>query len=323
MLKVTSASYVEAELKKRLSIPAQVFSNHFQAICKHLENDTDAYSLEKVKYFNSRLFSKPNCQYERIKKILWNSWSTEYALHLTAKQGNPDYYRHALHWSFPQAYYTCYLNMHAFCLAIGDRRESHLDLIRAFGDRVKNRQYPGSISFFAEGNYEEYSISNLPLHNIKSAITQIKSDADAQSQIATFLKSTRSNLAKYHREKRQKSAVPITTKSGAICQSFNKNQWKLITDNLGPTTMFDILYRLRIKANYNDIESFMHAEIDFTQFHNCLISIVNYLNFMHEAYLAKAIGYRKYLNIVETFPGHSKDNFVRARYEERIATFVK
>ena len=323
MWTIIEASLNEAEKQKRLSIPAQVFSNHFYAICKHIENDPDAFNLEKVKYFRTKLFSKPGYEYERIKKILWNSWSTEHALHITAKQGNPDYCCYALHWSFPQAYYACYLNMHAYCLAIGDQRHSHLELVRAFGDRVKKRNYPSSISFYAEGNFEECSINNLPLHNIKSAISQIRNDADAQSQIATFLKSTRTNSAKYHRKKRQSSSNPIRTKSGAVCQSFSKRQWKVITDKIGPTTMFDILYRLRIKANYHDIESFMHADINFQHFHECLISIVGYLNFVHECYLARAIGYNKYKMILDGFPAHLSDSFVRKRYETKIVPLIR
>ncbi|NEM96455.1 hypothetical protein [Pontibacter burrus] len=317
------ASINKAEEKNKLSIPGQVFCNHFIAISKHLKGDIDAYDLKKVKYFTTKLFNKPGYELDRIKKLLWNSWSTEHALHLTAKQGNTDYCKYALHWSFPQAYYSCYLNMHAFCLAIGDTRQTHSDLIKAFGERVIKNSYPKSISFYADGNFEDYTVHNLPLQNIKSAISQIKSDADAQSQIATFLKSTRTNSAKYHREKRQNSSNPITTKAGTLCQSFNKEQWEIITNRLGPTTLFNILYRLRIKANYNDIESFMHADINFQQFHECLMDTVSYLNFVHESYLAKAVGLKKYAMILNGFPAHMSDSFVRSRYEQRIIPLIK
>lgn len=179
-------------------------------------------------------------------------------------------------------------------------------------------------SFYAEGNYQKYSFHNLPLYEKrKSALSLIKSNEDAQSQIGSFLKSTRTNKAQYLKEKRQKSSNPITTNIGKIAVNFTPLQWQQIIDNIGPTSLFDILYRLRIKANYNDIESFMNADIDFGKFYQCLINVVGYLNFVHEAYLAKALGPRKYSAILNEFPAHLRDSFIRTRYEEKIIPAIQ
>lgn len=309
----------EIQNKRNMSIPAQVFLNHFQAICTHLTCHKENYNLRQVPYFEKKLFSKKGYDISRVKKVLYNSWSSEHALHLTGVQGLPDYYKYALHWSFPQAYYSCYLNMHAFCLATGDTSDSHHKIILGFGERVKRNIYPRCISFYAEGNYKNYIYENLPLRQPKKVLSLLRDEIDVQSQIAAFLKSTRSNKAEYHRDKRQKSDNPIITNgSKQIAKKFYPAQWLEITKKLGPTSLFDILYRLRIKANYNDIETFMHADINFQQFHNCLINIVGFLNFVHEAYLAKVIGYRKYESILYEFPAHLSDSFVRRRYEEHI-----
>lgn len=317
-----NASLNKLDYKK--SFPAQVFLNHFEAICHHIKNDENAFDLNKVKYFKSNLFSKPGIDLERIKRVLYNSWSTEHALHIAGKVNDSEYYRFALHWSFPQAYYSCYLNMHAFCLATGDLRDSHRDIILGFGDRVKRKVYPECISFYADGNYQKYSFHNLPLYEKRnSALSLIKSSNDAQSQIGSFLKSTRSNKAQYHKDKRQKSANPIKTNTNKVAVNFTPFQWQQIIDNIGPTSLFDILYRLRIKANYNDIESFMNADIDFEKFHHCLIHVVGYLNFVHEAYLAKALGPKKYAALLNGFPAHLRDSFIRTRYEDRIIPSIQ
>lgn len=324
MFEANELQSIKSGDKKNLSIPAQVFLNHFQAICTHLTCHKNNYDLRQVTYFEKKLFSKKDCDLVRIKKVLYNSWSSEHALHLTGKQGLPDYYKYALHWSFPQAYYSCYLNMHAFCLATGDTSDSHHKIIMGFGDRVKRNTYPKCISFYAEGNYKDYTYENLPLHQPKKVLSLLRDEIAVQSQIASFLKSTRSNKAEYHRDKRQQSDNPIrTTGSKQIAQKFNKAQWLEITRKLGPTSLFDILYRLRIKANYNDIETFMHADINFKQFHDCLTSVVGYLNFVHEGYLAKAIGYNKYEKMLNGFPAHLSESFVRRRYEEHIKVLIK
>ncbi len=313
----------DADKKDNLSIPAQVFLNHFQAICTHLTCKKDNYDLKRIPYFEKKLFKK-DCDLVRIKKVLYNSWSSEHALHLTGRQELPDYYKYALHWSFPQAYYSCYLNMHAFCLATGDTSDSHHKIILGFGDRVKRNIYPKCISFYAEGNYKDYTYENLPLHQPKKVLSLLRDEVAVQSQIASFLKSTRTNKAEYHRDKRQKSDNPIRTNgSKEIAKKFNKKQWLEIIKKLGPTSLFDILYRLRIKANYNDIETFMHADINFKQFHNCLTGVVGYLNFVHECYLAKAIGYRKYEMILNDFPAHLSGSFVKRRYEEHIISQIR
>lgn len=314
----------EADNKRNLSIPAQVFLNHFQAICSHLTSCSENYDFRQIPYFEKKLFSKKEYDFARVKRVLYNSWSSEHALHLTGKQGLPDYYKYALHWSFPQAYYSCYLNMHAFCLATGDLSDSHSKIILGFGERVKRNVYPKCISFYAEGNYKNYNYGNLPLHQPKKVLSLLRDEIAIQSQIASFLKSTRSNKAEYHRDRRQRSANPILTNgSKQIAKKFNPDQWHEITKNLGPTSLFDILYRLRIKANYNDIETFMHADINFQQFHECLTGIVGYLNFVHECYLAKAIGYKKYEIILNSFPAHLSDSFVKRRYEEHILNLIR
>ena len=79
-----------------------------------------------------------------------------------------------------------------------------------------------------------------------------------------------------------------------------------------------MLYRLRIKANYRDIESFINADIDFKSFHSSLGELIYYLNFIHEGYIAKAIGIEKYEKILNNFPSHLSDDTAKERFENYI-----
>ena len=75
---------------------------------------------------------------------------------------------------------------------------------------------------------------------------------------------------------------------------------------------------MRIKANYRDIESFINADIDFKTFHTSLGELIYYLNFIHEAYVAKAIGIEEYEKILNAFPGHLNKSTAINRFDEHI-----
>src|SRR5690606_36948382 len=137
---------------------------------------------------------------ETIKKLLWNSWSTEYAYNLGTQVNNDDYYKFALHWNFPQAYYSAYLAMTAFHETQGIANDQHEKSIKLFGNSIKDNHYPTSISFYSNGLKDEFQYNGLgtfkgfPKDN--SSLTKIECLEDAELQLATFLKTTRKQNAR-------------------------------------------------------------------------------------------------------------------------------
>jgi hypothetical protein len=59
------------------------------------------------------------------------------------------------------------------------------------------------------------------------------------------------------------------------------------------------LYRKRIKANYQDIETFSSIHFKGIEVLNNLCAIVNRLNLVNETYTAKAIGIEQYEEILQ------------------------
>ena len=98
-------------------------------------------------------------------------------------------------------------------------------------------------------------------------------------------------------------------------KTFKKEHWDIIYQNIPETSLLNLLYRLRIKANYHDIETFINADIDFKTFHEILGNIISYLNFVNEAYVHKAIGDKNYKVILDTFKGHIIDDKAESRYD--------
>lgn len=322
-----SLSNVNDDLKK--TAPSKVFFNHFLAIWLKINESDDKYNFKKIDYFN-KIQVKNSCfDLNQCKKLLWNSWSTEYALNINAGEYVNDYYRVAMHWHFPQAYYSVYLAMTAFHETQGTANDQHEKSIKIFSESVKHGHYPNAISFYADGGHDKFEYHNLESYKTTgknfNPLSRIKDLSDAQCQIASFLKSTREKNAK---DKRKRSEVSnsknkfFQSSKGQLVKNFKAKHWDKIYESIPQTSLLNIMYRLRIKANYHDIETFLNAEIDFPSFHKYLCSIVAYLNMVHEAYILKAIGKKEYENILMGFKKEMNKELSFKRYSETLINLV-
>lgn len=315
--------FTDAEEDRKKGIPSKVFFNHFYAIFLHISSDDDKYNLKRIDYFNNLKLRNDDFNLDDCKKLLWNSWSTEYAFNLATNLESDDYYKFSLHWNFPQAYYSIYLAMTAFHETQGTANDQHEKSIKIFGNSVKDNHYPKAISFFTKGNHNEFDYLNLDefddFPENFTALSRIVTKNDAQIQIASFLKSTRKGNAKNKRTRlEKKNDIRFHTQKGIFTKSFRKKHWDLIYKTIPETTILNIIYRLRIKANYQDIETFINADINFKEFHNSLGNIVSYLNFIHESYICKVIGNEKYEKILYGFNEQIGEKYSVNRYQNYI-----
>ncbi|MEM6298987.1 MAG: hypothetical protein AAF740_09905 [Bacteroidota bacterium] len=303
------------------SIPARITMGRFIALERHLSFDQKRFALDQHSYFAQKLQKRRIQSLKRIRNLLYNSWNTEYLLRMSDRQSE-DYLRIALHWSFPQAYYCIYLNMNAFFTAKSIHCKTHDALIRQFASLVEHKAYPEAISFFLTGELQVPDFQSLPQYNpnLKNVeLSPIQNIEEADTSIGNFLLTTRRHKAKQIKEDRQaRKRTAIKTKEGNIRKQFAREHWKVITDKMGSTTLLDLLYRLRIKANYQEVDSFIQGEINCRPFYAALRELVAYLNFVHESYTARIIGLDEFTKIVEEFPGRKEQRFVEHRLNKRI-----
>ena len=57
-------------------------------------------------------------------------------------------------------------------------------------------------------------------------------------------------------------AVKIKTKHGKRKTSFSADDWQQVSRNLGATSLLSLLYRKRLKANYDAIETLLADELN-------------------------------------------------------------
>ncbi|AHM62737.1 hypothetical protein D770_22450 [Flammeovirgaceae bacterium 311] len=305
----------------RSSIPAQVFLNYFLAINHHINHAGDA-GLQQLSFFQHHQACLDEKEIEAIGKVLLSSWSTEYALRATAELGNDDYLRYALHWTFPQAYYSVFAGLQAFLRTLHIKTNNADVISREVGRLVVVRHaYPKTISYYAAGAFNDFTIHRLPLAGYKPGLQIPEREIDAQAQIGQFLRTTRKLKAQAVRNQVQRNSQTAlrSPKTGKVLSRWTSSHWQQITWRLGYTTFFDLLGRLQISSSRKEIERFVEADIDFKLFHQSLLQIVSYLNGIHEAYIAKAIGLEKYQQLVDGLPSHLQNGFVAVRLRERIA----
>lgn len=308
----------EQNEKFNKSVPAMVFFNHFDAATIFIENYSTSKELGKLDFYNNLSIRNDTFNIDRSKKLFWNSWSTENAFHLGI--GDSEFYKFALHWHFPQAYYAIYLSMMAFHETQRIVSENHEKSINLFGHSVKHGHYPKAISYYANGAYKDFSYHGLNCHDNKdfNSASRINNLKEAEMQITSFLKSTREQNAENKRNRAirdHSKSKAFQNKEGKLIKRFTKKHWDLIYNQMPETTLLNFIYRLRIKANYQDIETFIDADLDFKVFHEKIGIVVSYINFVHEAYFSKAVGIESYEKIFNSFNGHVFDDKAKRRLD--------
>ncbi|UHG89452.1 hypothetical protein [Spirosoma oryzicola] len=321
----TSASNLPLDDSWRKSIPAQVFLNHFFAMDYHIQHANDLFDVAKFPIFQQFHGMVTDASYKALEKLLLNSWSAEYALRITPVVNDEQYLQSSLHWTFPQAYYSALFSARAF-LAVQGINVSNEELIRKrVGNMVVRGYYPASIGYYALGPINGYRIQRLPMAKrftvaSKTDLLLPSREGSVQAELAQFLKTTRDQRVKALRNAIQtnpKTALR-SPKTGEILQKFSVEQYKVLAKQIGYTTYFDMLSRLRISSTNREIERFVNSEIDVKLFHQSLVNIVAHVNGVHEVYIAKALGIDAYRQLVAKLPSYLQESFVRERMNTLI-----
>ena len=173
--------------------------------------------------------------------------------------------------------------------------------------------YPTAVSFYASGHLLDTKLHNLPLARLSSAGLQLADRApEAEAQIGQFLRTTRQQHARAVRRALQANPeTALRNRGGQVLRRFGYEHWEKLTWRIGYTTVFDLLGRLQISGDQREIRRFTDADIDFALFHASLLNLVSYLNFVHEAYVARAVGTECYQRWLVALPDHLA--FVRQR----------
>lgn len=297
-----------SDVDDQAGFAAKMTNRQFRAVRLHLDKSSIESELRNRLPKQRNLTSAIEAE---VVKWLQNGWNTERLMRLSQKQFDDKALVYALHWAFPQAYYSVFGLLMAFLKATGATEISHSAVLKRHGAFVARGAYPAPMSAYAFGAKGATQYENIVRHAMRSTLHFDEDDPRTwQTHICQLLNSTRDvELA----ERRTSMRGTFRTKRGKPKKALTKSEWARVAQAEGNTTILHFLYRKRIKANYRHIETYLHEAIDAPLVFDSLVHVVTCFNFVHEAFLRALAGTNRFDHWVAKH-GQSAD-FLDARVQ--------
>ncbi len=252
---------------------------------------------------NLKIDRKNNPNIEKIKGLLFNCWHTELNFLLPTTIG-PSFMKYSVHWSPIQVYYSIYLSIRSlFESSNSGINSNHAQTLRTISDWiVKRNLFPYPWNCYC-GGLEE--LKNLKFHGFREKVSEVSmlaypSDETIESCFAKFLKTTRERQFKLKRE----GTEDIITKKGERKKSWTSEDKKLVEKRISYTTIFDCIYRLRIKSNYENVDAYILSNMsdeDSIEFYESLKIILESTLLVLESFILKHFGKKEIGSVIEEF----------------------
>lgn len=263
---------------------AEMTNRQFTALRRHLNKATIGSELRSL--LPSPRSLSVDVQSE-IRKWLTNGWNTERLMRLCEAQFDDDALLYALHWAFPQAYYAVYASLMAYLKASGATESTHAAVLKKHGALIAGACYPKTLSPYAHGSKLASKYENVARYEMRSTLQLDENPQTCETQICQLLNATRQLALS---ERRRAMRKEFRTTRNKPKKALTKADWQRVAQAEGGTTILHFLYRKRIKANYRDIETYLHEVINSRLVVEGLVHIVSCYSFVHEAFLWAIVG---------------------------------
>lgn len=301
----------EAHENEELWFRAEMTHRQFASLSHKLVTADIENEIVNLDYFKNRLEKAKNLKLEEVEKWLKNSWNTENVLVQNRSIIENTGQSFAMQWAFPQAYYSTFGSLLAHFKALGYTQESHTAVMKNFAALVEQNKLPESVCFYCTGGKNNIGYINIAKPNdVASMDFDIDNIKTIDNHICQFLKSTREI-------KLDDKAIDMKLKNkhGQKRKNLNSAKWQRVSEATGHTTIMDLLYRKRIKANYQDIETFSSTQFKGLEVLTNLSLVVGRLNLINETYIAKAVGLDAYNSMLNRHLKNVNNETVGARSE--------
>lgn len=232
----------------------------------------------------------------RIGQVLRNGWATEVLLNAPRALGGDDLVSFANLWAPVQAYYAVFNAFTALAhLVTPNPPQSHAKLLTWAATAAGGPKSPFVIPWTSRvgGAPGAWTYLDFGGAVIDPRISNLSAPhaANAPSLLAMALRTTRGEQVKEHREG-WLAALP-RTRVGTRRKTMPAAVLHDNTMRMRPTTLYDLLWRLRMRSNYKEGDAFLSGALspaDAADFHNALCDIVAATMVTVEIYLARHIG---------------------------------
>ena len=237
-----------------------------------------------------------------LRRLLGISWGAELQLRLGTVAGNA-FLRYSNAWAPVQAYYAVYMSIHAWLVTIGmgGLIDDHTSTLRTVASHLVRRgllPYPFLISCTGHPKLHERQIHGLPAgadSDVHIELLAAPSVADFHPRYAKMLDTTRS--ARLERGRREWLARNGRKRMPTVEQ-------RAMASRLHPTSVFDYLWRLRIRSNYGDVSTFLLSGVEDRShgaLHSGLVALTSSLCLLIQSLIVAQCGSATYEAAVDEF----------------------
>lgn len=292
-------------MSEKNEIRYQVYLNYLQSLNNFINESCGNYECFGNEIVNQRYFQRiqrnRNINEQDLVKLLRNAWFTEIQLNLPGQ--HPELINYSNHWAPVQLYYSCFLLSRSFLLASGLNVDpKHTKTLSAIGSIINGRPalFGEPISILCTGNPKNRSECYLNLSSnidINRSISPLGSSeyTSFYDSYCMFLRTTR---------KRQLEKLYESWKKNYKKKRIAPRAKREYINALHPTSIFDVLYRLRLRSNYSDADMYLlniENQLGANEYFESIRKICWHIFFVLELLVSKYIGKRKLRNIIDVF----------------------
>lgn len=232
---------------------------------------------------------KPPARRDAVLKALKNGWNTE--LLLSFPLDHDDLVQPANHWAAVQAYYAVFSITRAWLLCgAGPERQTHHAHLKVLGDTLTGASYvpfPLNVACarWHRGGADVTGLSNEFVPQIDFVPTRRPRTQTYEQYVFSALRSTRAHQNEAKRADWLRANPGKQRRSPALVRQHDAE--------ISATTVVDLLYEMRLQANYRDVEPFTSDGLsadDPRRFLQYLAAVVSTLNFVFENLVSARVG---------------------------------
>jgi hypothetical protein len=232
----------------------RTYLNYLLSLDKFIPEDSNLIIKKVIK---SRSFNRiqggRDIDIGKIGKLLRNAWCTEIQLSISSKHS--EFLDFSNHWAPVQVYYACFLLLRAFFYSSNQEiKPLHSSTLHSISNEIKIRSnlfpYPWKVLCSGNPDCKKVNYENLPPGLRIAQISPLSNynKVSFWDSFCMFLRTTRIRQLKqlFNEWKNKKNKKRISPKAKIH-----------YIESLPPTSVFNCLYRLRLRSNYSDADSFL------------------------------------------------------------------
>jgi hypothetical protein len=269
----------------------------------------------------SRISSNSDADRKATRNFLFNAWSTELSLRVARLLGD-EAIRYANHWAPVQAYYAVYLSAQALYASSGTKPSKHASALRVLSNDIKQGRLgapaPWCVTCICETDAGAGGFDALPAGASLSKVSTLATPTRDRwwSLYALALRTTRVRLLDERCQDWKKSQKRKRTPK-AERERLDKSLWR--------TTLFDFLYRMRLRSNYRDADAMISGQLEDHQakaFHDGIVELVDRSLLLLEAHTRLHLGGAEFDAFAEEFIKRVGDRIPELPIRDRAKLYV-